>query len=67
MASFVNTFTPEDGSPASTGPFIGKRRVEITVIRPARGIDIDILGFDKAAIRKMIETGQYTADFVLGP
>jgi NTE family protein len=66
MAKFVNNFTPADGSPASDGPFIGKRRVNITVIRPARSLAIDILDFDAAAIRRLIETGQYTAEFVFG-
>ena len=66
MASFVNTFTQENGEPATDGPFIGKRRIKITVIRPARALAIDILDFDAAAIRELIETGEFTAEFVLG-
>lgn len=65
MAEFVNTFTPEDGSPATTGPFIGKRRVKVTPIRPARALAIDILDFDAAAIRRLIETGRFTAEAIL--
>ena len=65
MATFVNTFTPEDGTPATTGPFIGKRRIKITVIRPARALAIDILHFDAAAIHELVETGEFTAEFIL--
>lgn len=65
MAEFINTFTPEDGKPAIDGPFIGKRRVKITVIRPARSLAIDILDFDSSAIKQLIDTGEYTANFVL--
>jgi NTE family protein len=65
MAGFINTFTPEDGTPAMDGPFIGKRRVKITVVRPARSLAIDILDFDAKAIKELIETGEFAADFVL--
>jgi hypothetical protein len=34
------------------------------VIRPARSLPIDILDFDAGAIKELIETGEFTADFV---
>lgn len=65
MAEFINTFVPEDGTPATEGPFIGKRKVEITVIRPARSLAVDILDFDADDIEQLIETGEFTASFML--
>jgi len=60
-ARLVNAHTPADGSPATEGPFIGKRRLNIKVVRPARQIDIQLDSFTPADIQSMIDQGRRAA------
>lgn len=64
-ARHINGFCPPDGSAATSGPYAGKRRVEITVIRPSANFAVDILSFTSADIRRMIEVGEKSASIAL--
>ena len=57
----VNSFVPADGSSASTGPYVGKRKIRLIVIRPEAEINVDISSFTSDDIRKMIDLGYKTA------
>lgn len=43
----------------------GKRYIEVLVIRPLHGLDIDIMDFDQADIRRMVQQGREDAQRVL--
>jgi NTE family protein len=61
MAVSINKLLPLDGSPATEGPFAGKRRVPLLIIRPTEGLNIDILDFDRDDIARAIHIGRLTA------
>ncbi len=57
----VNTLVPADGSPATSGPYIGKRKLELIVVRPKAEIALDISSFTSKDIYGMIDLGYQTA------
>lgn len=61
-AELVNQHTPADGSPAPSGPFAGKRRLNIRVIRPDRPIAVALDSFTSSDISRMIELGRAAAE-----
>jgi NTE family protein len=64
-ARHINAFCPGDGTAASSGPYAGKRRVGITVVRPSANFAVDLLSFTSADIRRMIEVGERQASIAL--
>jgi NTE family protein len=64
-ARHINAHCPVDGTPATSGPYAGKRRVDITLIRPSANFDVDLLNFAQADIRRMIEIGEKSASIAL--
>lgn len=60
-ASFVNRHAPEDGTFATEGPFAGKRKLDIKVVRPRRKIPVELDAFTPQDIRSMIERGREAA------
>jgi len=64
-AAEVNLHVPPDGAPAVNSPFPGKRRVEITVIRPVRNPQVDLTSFDSRDIEELLELGKVAAQAVL--
>jgi NTE family protein len=65
QAEKINRFVPADGTPAADGPFKGKRKVNIWVIRPPEQINIDITKFGHDDISQMIDLGYRSASEVL--
>lgn len=61
----VNRFLPVDGSRAVAGPYAGKRKIKLCVIRPSKNINVDITKFTEDDITKMIELGYQTAQEAL--
>jgi NTE family protein len=61
----INRFMPKDGTPAIEGPFKGKRKVRITVIRPLEPLKVDIMKFNPDDISRMIDLGYRSASGVL--
>jgi NTE family protein len=57
----VNTMVPADGSVATSGPFTGKRKLKLIVIRPEAEINVDISSFTSGDIQKMLDLGYQTA------
>ncbi|MGA2824354.1 MAG: hypothetical protein ABSE72_12610, partial [Bacteroidales bacterium] len=57
----INNFVPEDGSAAIDGPFVGKRKINLIVIRPEAEIEVDISSFSSTDIKNMIALGYQTA------
>jgi NTE family protein len=57
----INRFVPADGTPAATGPYQGKRKIDLRVIRPPSPIRADITKFTADNIRQMIDLGYNTA------
>jgi NTE family protein len=57
----INHFVPEDGSPAKEGPYKGKRKINLCIIRPVEVIRTDITRFTTADIRFMLRLGYDTA------
>jgi NTE family protein len=60
-AELVNQHTPPDGTPAESGPFAGKRRLDIRVIRPERPISVALNSFTPDDINRMIDLGRAAA------
>ena len=60
-AQMVNAHTPPDGTPAVSGPFAGKRRINIKVIRPERPINVPLDSFTGQDIERMIRLGREAA------
>ena len=65
-AAEVNLHVPADGAPATTGPYPGKRRVEIQVIRPVRNPRVDLMSFRASDIHELLELGKAAAHTALG-
>lgn len=61
FARFINLHVPPDGTRASEGPFIGKRKLSIKVIRPVRNPAIDIFDFSEADIAGLVAAGEIAA------
>jgi len=61
MASLFYKFFPPDGSRLKDGPFAGKRRIEITVIRPAEDPALELDDFDRRQILETLEMGRFAA------
>ena len=61
LAIKINRFLPPDGNPAKDGPYAGKRKINICVIRPETPITSDVTNFTSEEIRKMIGLGYDTA------
>ncbi|MCX6243758.1 MAG: patatin-like phospholipase family protein [Bacteroidetes bacterium] len=53
----INKFVPADGSRATGGPYDGKRKINLLVIRPDCEITVDITKFTPTDIRYMIDLG----------
>jgi NTE family protein len=60
-AERINALCPADGSPVMDGPLKGKRRVQITVIRPPEEVPIELDKFTSDDIRKAMEMGRNEA------
>ena len=60
-AELVNAHTPTDGSVATEGPFVGKRHINIKVIRPTTPIDVPLDSFTIEDIERMIQLGREAA------
>ncbi len=61
LAQYINGNVPQDGTPALSGPFAGKRKVIIRVIRPSSPINLDITKFTSADIENLIQQGYRAA------
>jgi NTE family protein len=57
----INNFVPADGSTAKDGPYVGKRKINLIVIRPEAEIEVNISSFSSSDINKMIALGYQTA------
>lgn len=57
-ALWINRLCPKDGSPAAAGPLAGKRRISLTVIRPAQELAMDLDKFDQRQILEALEMGK---------
>jgi NTE family protein len=53
----INKYVPEDGSRATEGPYKGKRKINLLVIRPDCEITVDITKFTPTDIQYMIGLG----------
>ena len=60
-ASKLNDYLPSDGSEMPHGPFAGKRKLDIRVVRPWRKIDVELDAFTPQDIRSMIDKGREAA------
>jgi len=60
-AEWINKFVPSGGTPALDGPFKGKRRLDLVLIRPDCTNLIDITNFTTTDIAQMLESGYKTA------
>jgi NTE family protein len=56
----MNDSLPDDGSVAQSGPYAGRKKVNIISIRPIKPIDIDIMNFTPMDIRRILEVGYTT-------
>lgn len=61
LVNKINSFVPADGSPALDGPYKGKRKINLCVIRPKSNINIEITKFTEKDINYMIDLGYQTA------
>ena len=61
----INKCVPEDGSIATEGCHIGKRKLKLIVIRPENEIEVDISSFTSKDIFDMIDLGYNTAKDIL--
>lgn len=56
-ATSVNPFLPPDGSPMPDGPLKGYRKLDITLIRPPKQLELDLQDFDTDDIKRLINMG----------
>lgn len=60
-AEELNAVLPVDGTPATSGPNAGKRRVKLVVVEPSGPIPIDLEKFTAVDIARCIELGRAAA------
>lgn len=65
IAKHINNMVPRSGEPAIEGPYVGKRRVDVTIIRPLEPLPIDILNFKASDIQGAIQSGRVIAEATL--
>lgn len=58
----INDYLPPGGQPAGSGMLEGKRHIKVTLIRPERNPEIDILKFKQHEIEELLQVGEVTAD-----
>ncbi|MFQ5334963.1 MAG: patatin-like phospholipase family protein [Flavobacteriales bacterium] len=64
-ADYCNRFLPDDGSPKPDEPFLGYRKIKITVIRPETEVILDLQTFTKKEIHETMQSGYHTARKIL--